>query len=293
MESSFKKNINECQQDSNKVDVETEQSASREETPSTPELTQLELISQWRLNLQQSLKDLGFSISESNLANDINGFTPDINEKLEYLTKTDNLLLDHDDFALSDAGFEKYQSANLSVVSYLAQLHQEKKYKAEDDKNVKFYFFSRSKHINQQANSIPLLFVFCHLLLLIISTASLIIGGVIVANLSQMNGIVLLLLVAVLLTIFGIVKGKIRTYKEKAETPIRFIISLLSICSILTVVYAMLFIATPALLAWEFKPFWRDDVMIIGLGLFTFFMLGHSAEAPEEATEISSVEAIK
>jgi ABC-type transport system involved in multi-copper enzyme maturation permease subunit len=59
------------------------------------------------------------------------------------------------------------------------------------------------------------------------------------------------------------------------------------------VFYAVILIAVPALISSEVKPFWRDDVMIIGLGIFTFIIFGHSVEAPEEAADLSSDEAIK
>jgi hypothetical protein len=293
MESSFKEPVQECQQGSYKVNMDFEQAASHEKKPSTPKLTQLELIAQWRINLQQLLKDLNLTSAENLVTSKFKDLAPDIKEKLDYLNKTDDLLQDNDDFALSDAGFDKYKSANLAIVRYLTQLHQEKKSRDEGDKTVKFYFFSRHKHIKQQTNIIPWLFSFFHLVLLFIATLALIIGGTVVAVLSQMNGIVLMLLAAVLFTVFGIVKDKVRSYKVSALTPVRFITSLLSICSLTTVLYAMILIAAPAFIAWEFKTFWRDDVMIIGLGVFTFIMFGHSVEAPEETAKLSNVEAIK
>jgi hypothetical protein len=293
MESSFKELGNECEQDSYKVHMDSEQTSSHEKTPSTPELTQLELIAQWRFNLQQLLKDLGLSSLGDNLADELKGFTSDIKEKLGYLKKTDSLLLEHDDFALSDAGFDKYKAANLAIVRYLTELHQEKKSKEEGDKNVKFYFFSRAKHIKQQVNTIPWLFACFHFILLIIATLLIVMGGVVVAVLSQMNGIVLLLLAAILFTIFGIVKDKIKSYRISALTPVRFITSFLSICSLTTLLYALLLIAVPAFMAWEFKPFWRDDVMIIGLGIFAFIIFGHSVEDPEEPVKLPNTEATK
>ena len=293
MESSFKEPVNECQQGSHKVNMDFDQASTHEKTPPTPELSQLELISKWRLNLQQLLTGLGLSASDNILTDQLKGLTPDIKEKLGYLNKTDALLLEHDDFALSDAGFEKYKSANLAMVRYLTQLHQEKKSKEEGDKNVKFYFFSRAKHIKQQANIIPWLFAFSHLILLIIATLALTIGGIVVAVLSQMNGIVLILLAAIFFKFIGIVKDKIKRYKASALTPIRFITSFLSICSLTTVLYAMILIAIPTFVTWGVNPFWRDDVMIIVLGIFTFIILGHSAEAPEESAKLSSVEVIK
>ncbi|PKH87340.1 hypothetical protein [Colwellia sp. Bg11-28] len=293
MESTFKEPVNECQPGSYKVNMDSEQTSSHEKTPPTPELTQLELIAQWRLNLQQLLKDLGFSSSENNLTDELKGLSSDIKDKLDYLNKTDCLLQEYDDFTLSDAGFEKYKSANLAIVRYLTQLHQEKKSKEKGDKNVKFYFFSRSKHIKQQVNTIPWLFALFHLVLLIVATLALTIGGIAVAVLSQMNGIVLIFLAAIVFTLIGIVKDKVKSYKISALTPFRFITSLLSICSLTTVLYALILIAAPAIIAWEFKPFWRDDVMIIGLGIFTFILFGHSVEAPEETAKLSSAEAIK
>jgi hypothetical protein len=293
MESLFKEPVKEYQQSSYKVDMGSEQRTSFEKIPPTPELNQLELIAKWRLNRQQLLKDLGFSFSESNLADELKDLTSDIKEKLDYLKKTDDLLMEHEDFTLSDAGFNKYKSANLAIIRYLTRLYQEKTSKAEGDKNVKFYFFSRSKHIKQQENTIPWLFALFHLVLLVVATLALTIGAIAVAILSQMNGIVLISLAMILFNIFGIVKLKIKSYKKSALTPMRFITSFLSICSLTTVFYAVILIAVPALISSEVKPFWRDDVMIIGLGIFTFIIFGHSVEAPEEAADLSSDEAIK
>lgn len=293
MESTFKEPVQKCHQGQNKVDMESDQASSQKNTSSTAALSQLELIAQWRHNLEQLLKDLGYSSSDNNLVGEFSDLTLDIKEKLDYVNKTDVLLKDNDDFALSDTGFEKYKSANLAIVRYLTQLQQEKMSKESGDKAVKFYFFSRAKHIKQQVNTIPWLFAFFHLIILVISTLALVLGGLIIAGLSQMNGIVLILLAAIIFTIFGLVKGKMRYFKNTALTPIRFLISFLSICSITTVLYAAILIAIPAFIAWEFKQFWRDDVLIIGLGVFTFILLGHSSELEEENAPEPSVEAEK
>lgn len=112
MESSFKEPVDECLQGSCKVNMDFEQASSHD--TSTPELTQLELIEQWRFNLQFSLKNLGLSFSDKSLTDGLKDLSVDINEKLGYLKITDDLLFEHDDFTLSDAGFEKYKSTNLA-----------------------------------------------------------------------------------------------------------------------------------------------------------------------------------
>jgi len=286
MESTFKEPVNEWNQDSNNDDV---QASHYEKTPSTPELSQLELITQWRINLEQLLEDLGFSSSESDLTDELEGLVPDINEKLTYLNKTDNLLQEHDDFVLSDAGFEKYKSANLAIVRYLTQLHQEEQLQEEGDKAVKFYFLSRAKHIKQQANTIPWLFSFYHFLLLIVATLALIYGGYQVTQLSQENGVVLVLLIFISFTLFDIAKNKVRAYKATALTPFRFSISLLSIFVLTTVLYAVTLIVIPSFIVHTTKAIWLDDVMIIGLGIFAFIQFTHSDEVSEEVATLPNV----
>ncbi len=290
MESTFKEHSNEWNQHSNHDDVQASHSGK---TPSTPELSQLELITQWQINLEQLLEDLGFSSSESDLIDELDGLVPDINEKLAYLNKTDNLLQEHDDFVLSDAGFEKYKSANLAIVRYLTQLYQEEQLQEEGDRAVKFYFLSRAKHIKQQDNTIPWLFSFYHFLLLIVATAALIYGGYEVKQLSQGNGVVLVLLIFISFTLFDIAKNKVRAYKATALTPIRFSISLLSIFFLTTALYAVLLIAIPSFIVKMTKAMWLDDVMIIGLGIFAFILLTHSGDINEESAKLSSFEVEK
>jgi hypothetical protein len=123
-------------------------------------------------------------------------------------------------------------------------------------------------------------------------------GAVRIAVLTQNNGIVWCLLVLSFLNFFFIAKNKIKTYKVTAFTPVRFIISLLSICSLTVVLYTLFFIVIPSSIVWEVKPYWRDDIMIIGLTLFSFILFRHSHEDSEvvissDNTKIETADAIE
>jgi hypothetical protein len=58
--------------------------------------------------------------------------------------------------------------------------------------------------------------------------------------------------------------------------------SLLSIYSLTAVLYALFFIVIPSLIVLEVNHYWRDDIMIIGLALFSFVIWVHSHEDIEE-----------
>ncbi|MFT5294917.1 MAG: hypothetical protein ACI9YH_000927 [Colwellia sp.] len=292
MESSFKDKVNEYQQTPDELNRDVGANTSHDSLPSREELSQLELMKQWRCNLEHLREELGIPACNSITAGELKDITPDITEKLDYLKKTDELLQQHDDFALSEAGFNKYKNAHLLVVNFLTQVYQQKK-EQEEVGPVKFYFFSRAKHIKQQSKTIPWLFAFFHLILLIITSLVLLAGTAIIAVLTQNNGIVWALLFLTFLNFFLIAKNKIKKYKVTAFTPVRFIISLLSICSLTVVLYALFFIAIPSLIAWEVKPYWRDDILIISLALFSFILFGHSHEESEASTSLNDSENTK
>ena len=297
MESSFKDNTNEYQQTPSELKRNADADTSHDNLPPRAELSQLELMKQWRCNLEHLREELGIPACNSITTDELKDITPDITGKLDYIKKTDELLQQHDDFALSEAGFDKYKNAHLLVVNFLTEVYQQKKTQ-EEGGGVKFYFFSRAKHIKQQAKTIPWLSAFFHLMLLIVTSLVLVAGAVIITVLTQNNGIVWALLFLSFLNFFFISKSKIKTYKVTAFTPIRFIISLLSICSLTVVLYALLFIAIPSSIAWDIKPYWRDDIMIIGLTLFAFILFGHSHEGSEESvssdnTKIETTDAVK
>lgn len=280
-----------CNQDNIKMNTD------EPEDNKSSELSQLELIKQWRCNLNSLLEELGISN-----CNDINSverqdIAPEIVDKLTYLKETDELLKQHDDFALSLVGFEKYKDANLSVMNSLTQvLLQKQAQNAEIEKEcaaVKFYFFSRAKHTQQQTKTIPWSFAFFHLILLVIATVALAIGAVLLIKLTQQNGIVKGLLLVTFLAIISMANKLRKHYRKTALTSVRFTTSLISICSLTTVLYALIFIAVPALCVWEIKPFWRDDVLIIGLGLFAFIMLSHGQENEDDVSKLADAEVIK
>jgi len=215
---------------------------------------------------------------------------------LDYLKKTDVLLQQYDDFALSGTGFEKYKVAHLAAVNFLTQLYRQKEKQKEkreqekENKSMRFYFFSREKHIQQQTETIPWSFAFFHFILLLISTAALMIGSALIVILTQKNGIVLVLSFLSFSAFMSIAKKIRKKYRESALTPVRFTISLLSICSLTTVLYALIFIVMPVFIAWEYKPFWRDDVIIIGLGIFAFIIFCHTQDNSEETVKLGEAD---
>jgi hypothetical protein len=289
MDSTLKDNANEYQQTPDEHSRNVDADTSHDNLPPRTELSQLELMKQWRCNLEHLRVDLGIPACNGMTANELKDITPDITEKLDYLKKTDELLQQHDDFALSEAGFDKYKNAHLLVVNFLTQVYQQKK-EQEEVGPVKFYFFSRAKHIKQQAKTIPWLSSFFHLILLVITTVMLALVGVLVAVLTQSNGIVLILLFSLVISSISITKSKIKKYKASALTPVRFITSLLSICSLTVVLYALLFIAIPTLIVWEVKPYWRDDILIISLAFFSFIIWGHSHKSSEENASLNELD---
>jgi hypothetical protein len=288
VESSPKEQNSRCNHNPDEQVINTD--TLHEKTTPESEQSQLELINQWQLNLKSLLEDLGISNCDSVIADELKGIMPDIVEKLDYLKKTDDLLKQSDDFTLSEVGFEKYKDAHLTVINFMTEAFLQKKVKEKDLKKVKFYFFSRAKHIQQQAETIPWLFSFIHFILLFIAAAALLAGGVLTAVLTQKNGIVLVLLF-VSFSAFIRIANKIRKkYQKTALTPVRFTLSLLSICSLTTVLYASLFIVIPAFFTWENKPFWRDDALIIGLAVFTFVIWNHTLKHSEEAINLAKVD---
>ncbi len=295
MESSFKDKANEYQQTPDETTRDLGDPS--DSLPPREEVSQLELLKQWRCNLEHLREELGIPAFNSTSADGLKYITLDIAEKLDYLKKTDELLQQHDDFALSDAGFNKYKNAHLLVVNFLTQVYQQKK-EQEEVGPVKFYFFSRAKHIKQQAKTIPWSSALFHLILLVITSLVLLAGAAKIAVITENNGIVWGLLVLSFLNFFFIAKNKIKTYKVTAFTPVRFIISLLSICSLTVVLYTLFFIVIPSSIVWEVKPYWRDDIMIIGLTLFSFILFRHSHEDSEvvissDNTKIETADAIE
>ena len=300
MESSFKDKENEYQQAPGELNRDLGADTSHDSPPPRTELSQLELMEQWRCNLVYLREELGIPGCNSITVDELKDITPDITEKLDYLKKTDELLQQHDDFALSEAGFNKYKNAHLLVVNFLTQVYQQKK-EQEEVGPVKFYFFSRAKHIKQQSKTIPWLSAFFHLILLIITSLVLLAGTAIIAVLTQNNGIVWALLLISFLNFFLIAKNKINTHKVSALTPVRFNISLLSICSLTVVLYALFLIAIPTSIVLKVNPYWQDDIIIIGLAIFSFVIFGHSHEENDESvslgdsenTKIKTVDAVK
>ncbi|MGB2742818.1 MAG: hypothetical protein WBC60_19920 [Cognaticolwellia sp.] len=271
----------------------------RDNQPEPLKLSSSELMNQWRCNLKQLLKDLEIFSGDNVMTDEAKDIDPEIKVKIDYLKKTDDLLQEHNDFALSEAGFEKYKANHFNVMHFLTQLHQQKK-TDEDNKTVKFYLLSRAKHINQQTRIIPWSLAFFHLIILVIASLTLVFGALAIIVSTQGNGIVLILLLATFLTIFRITKSKIKQHKKRALTPLRFNICLLSIYSLTTVLYASFFIITPILVVAKIKFAWLDDIIIIGLALFSFSIWRHSQKEPNKAkiepiaaNNVNDIEAIK
>jgi cation transport ATPase len=303
MESSPKEQKSRCQDNPDEKETHSDTDVSHDSQ--SPELSQLALMNQWRCNLNSLLEDLEIPACDSFIDNQPQDITPEIAEKLDYLKQTDVLLQQYDDFALSGSGFEKYKAAHLTVVDFLTQLHlqkekqkqnqkeeQEKKQREQEKekKTVRFYFFSRKKHINQQEQTIPWLFTFFHLILLLSATAALVVLGTFATVVTQNNGVVAVLLFITLLAIIRASKNKIRNYRNSASTPIRFIISLFSICSLVTVLYALVFIVIPVRYFWDVKPFLRDDIIIIGLGLFSFIIFSHAQNSRKQTAKFIALD---
>ncbi|MDO6611384.1 hypothetical protein Q4601_14320 [Shewanella sp. 1_MG-2023] len=238
-------------------------------------LTQVKLMKVWRDNQGYLLQQLGISdYSDPKLVR-LNGITPEVVMSLNYLNKTEELLEQDSDFTLSPKGFEKYKSAHFISLKFLTETYEQRKAQ-EQAISAKFYFFSRAKHIAQQKKSIPWHFTLFHFILLLVSafwSASILLGAFAV---TQKNHYVFVLITLSLINIYSIVRKRTQKYKITALTPFRFLVSYFSICSLITALYALLFVFLPFFIASKVNQYWRDDFILCGLVVFLFVVWGHS-----------------
>ena len=228
--------------------------------------TQIELITQWRNNLKHMLRDLGIVSVDGELRDDLKDITPECAEKLNYLHKTNKQLDLNEDFFLSESGFIKYRSAHFIVTDFMTKKYQQDK----KENKVKFYFFAHNKHTKQQEETIPWLFSIVHFMLLIFIVGLFVFGSGLLLLKTQWNGLVQILIFLIGLFCFRHTVDSINIFKHSALTPVRFIISLLSISLLKTFFYGLIFISIPILIVMKQHPFWIDDVIIVGMGLLSF-----------------------
>ncbi|WP_434931194.1 hypothetical protein ACRWQM_02770 [Shewanella sp. HL-SH5] len=279
MESTFKSSEHDHQGISEALDIENNTATVISDGSLHPksELSNLELMELWRRNLHHLLQQLGLKSSDDMLVSELKDINSEIIEKLHYLKKTDEQLKLDSDFTLSNLGFEKYKSAHLLVVNFFTELYKQKK--AEEERaSAKFYFFSRAKHVSQQKKTIPWFYALSHSILLIVSCLILAVVALSLFILTQQNLIVIFLVFVSVIHIFSIAIKKIKKYKISARTPLRFLVSFLSICSQNVVLYATFFIVVPSVIVFDIKPYWLDDFIIIGLAIFSFVIWEHSRE---------------
>jgi hypothetical protein len=279
MESTFKSSEHDQQGISEALDIENNTATVISDDSLHPksELSNLELMELWRCNLHHLLQQLGLKSSDDIQVRELKDINSEIIEKLHYLKKTDEQLKLDSDFTLSNLGFEKYKSAHLLVVNFFTELYKQKKAQ-EESVSARFYFFSRTKHVTQQKKTIPWVYALCHSILLIVSCLILAVVAVSLIILTQQNLIVMFLVFVAVIHIFSIAIKRIKKYKVSARTPLRFLVSFLSICSQNVVLYAMFFIVVPSVIVFDVKPHWRDDFIIIGLAIFSFVIWKHTRE---------------
>jgi hypothetical protein len=279
MESTFKSSEHDQQGISEALDIENNTATVILDDSLYPksELSNVELMELWRCNLHHLLQKLGFKSSDDMQIRELKDVSSEIIEKLQYLKKTDELLKLDSDFTLSDLGFEKYKSAHLLVVKFFTERYKQKKAQ-EESVSTKFYFFSRAKHVSQQKKTIPWFYALSHSVLLVFSCLILAVVAVSLIILTEQNLIVIFLAFVSVIHIFSIAIKRIKKYKVSAKTPLRFLVSFLSICSLNVVLYAMFFIVAPSVIIFDIKPYWLDDFIIIGLAIFSFVIWEHSRE---------------
>jgi len=244
--------------------TDTETPYENSEPESIP--TQIELITQWRNNLKCMLQDLGIVSSDGILRADLKDITPECTEKLNYLHKTNEQLDLNEDFSLSESGFIKYKSAHFIVIDFMTKKYQQDK----KENKVKFYFFARYKHIKQETEIMPWSFSIVHFLLLIFTIGLFVFGAGELLQKTQGNGLLQIFIFLIGFLCLRHAVDSIKIFKNTALTPIRFIISLLSISLLKTFFYGLMFISIPILIVMKQHPFWIDDVIIVGMGALFF-----------------------
>ena len=231
---------------------------------STNTLSQLELIKLWRSSLDALMNDIGFKKQ----ARSENDKFESVREDAEYLNKINNLLDETDDFQLSESGFTKYKVKHLQVFETLSNFLEKENTRTDS----KFYFTNINKHFEQQLIPTNLQHTQNHLLLIILSCfVFFAMTGAAVFQ-TQQNIIVYILLCLCVWSQFHVVSELFKMVKDSAATPSNFKISLLSIHLVNTIKRAVVICIIPILLIVMLKPYWIDDIIIISLLMFYFYI---------------------
>jgi hypothetical protein len=222
-------------------------------------LSQHELIQQWQVNLASIKKDTGFEVPKDPDKSD-EKLTAAL-EAIAYLDKKNTLLDENEDCQLSGNGFATYKSKHMLAFEYLSQLKKPGHKRAPP----KFYFFSRTKQIEQLLKSSCWIHSLFHFLITLVVILALGVISFLVLYKTQGN-----LFVKLLIGWFWIVNIKtasnlIGKYKKSAITPFRFSISLLGIHSLNILMKVSLLCIIPVLIVSKYNIYWIDDIIIISL----------------------------
>ena len=228
------------------------------------EVSQLDLIKQWRLALESLKNDVGVGAISGDVSEE--DFS-DVLEGIDYLDRTNKLLDENDDFLLSDSGFLKYKRQHMLVFDYLSQSVKPK----DSDINSKFYFVSRSKHIAQQHKISNGKHSFVHFLFIVVVILALGIASLWMVIQTQQNLVVKVLLLWFFFIHLRSAVQLIKPFKKTAATPFRFRVSLLGIHALNTFIKVNLMCFIPIGIALASKHYWVDDVIIISLATLCLF----------------------
>lgn len=290
MESSLKEQTV-VQQSASHNNTRTAEKHNNDQFPCS-ELTQLELMTIWRDNLAHFLDTFEISGVTGIGPDKTQLLTPEIIDKIKYLSNTDELLRSSDEILLSSTGFVKYKNTHLAVITFLEELRRERK--GDVEKN-NFYFLSSKKYIEKKTKKTLWRLTLVYLMILFFSIVSMFFLEYKLYEKTDNNNVMLSLFIIKLFYIIKIIKLKVKKYKYTALNPIRFIIGLLSIYLMRVVFFGSVFIALPAIIIIESKPYWRDDVFIISSTLVSFiilwcFLIGKKQFDNSYITEIKSNE---
>ncbi|TMP04864.1 hypothetical protein CWC11_10845 [Pseudoalteromonas sp. S3178] len=222
-------------------------------------LSQNQLIQQWRVNLASLKKDTRFEVPKELHKSDEEVTTA--LDAIAYLDKKNTLLDENEDFQLSDNGFATYKAKHMIAFEYLSQLKKPDLIR----NSAKFYFFSRTKQVEQLSKPSIWAHSLFHFLITLIVILVLGVISLLVLVKTQDN-----LFVKLLVGWFWIVNIKaagnlIGKYKKSAITPFRFSISLLGIHSLNILMKVSLLGIIPFLIVSKYNAYWIDDAIIITL----------------------------
>lgn len=228
------------------------------ETQDNP-LSQNQLMQQWRVDLASLKKDTGFEVPKELDKSDEKVTTA--LDAIAYLDKKNTLLDENEDFQLSDNGFAIYKAKHMIAFEYLSQLKKPDLIR----NSAKFYFFSRSKQIEQLSKPTHWIHSLFHFLITLLVILVLGVISSLVLVKTQDN-----LFVKLLIGWFWIVNIKtagnlIAAYKKIAITPFWFSVSLIGIHSLNVLIKVSLLGIIPFLIVSKYNVYWIDDIIIISL----------------------------